>query len=309
MPFGVYGIFDAERELMEQMDKELKSQPYLSIVISASNAGYGGNFLDRLQRCVDDKSLFAQQFSSDSVELIVVEWNPPSQTERLVDAIRWPKNERMPTKIITVSKELHDRYYNPGNFSFLEYMAKNVGIRRASGQIVLATNADVIFSAGICSRLKTVVMSEFCFYRANRHDLDKEGRVYQILYANGCFKPGEQNLGVSRTGVPYRENMPHFNASGDFMMMHRENWMRLRGYPENTGYLITLDGEMVHIALTSGLSQVIVPEPIYHQWHEHSPVKPWYMPPAGWEDATPRGTINASEFWGLAQEELPTWQG
>jgi hypothetical protein len=283
----------------------VSKQPVLSIVVSASNADYGGKFLPRLQRMIDDKAAFATGFINDIVELIVVEWNPPIERPRLIDVIKWPPNLR--TKVITVPKELHESYYNPGKFSFLEYMAKNVGIRRARGVEILATNADIIFSAAMAKRLWLSRMSEFTFYRANRYDWDVNEKVYQILYANGCFTPGEAVTGRSKTGVPYRENMPHFNASGDFMMMTRTNWHKLRAYPENTGYMITLDGEMVHIALRSGLEQTILPEPIYHQYHDHSPVKPWYMPPQGWSDATPRGTMNATDNdWGLANEELET---
>lgn len=279
------------------------SDPYLSIVVSASNADYGGGFLNRFQNCVTDKSCFANAFLNGKAELIIVEWNPPPNRETLASAIKF--YDSLPTTIFTVSKELHDRYYNPGGFSFLEYMAKNVGIRRASGKYVLSTNADVLFSVEMCQRLAGDVLNGHEFYRANRYDYDRNGNVFQVNYAHGTFQPWEEHVGRSKTGVPYSQNMPHFNASGDFMMMSKENWMRLRAYPENTGYMITLDGEMVHIALTAGLKQVILPEPIYHQFHEHNPVKPWYMPPDGWSDATPRGRKNQTDYWGLADQLLP----
>jgi hypothetical protein len=279
----------------------------LSIVISASNADYGGKFLERLQLCVDDKAAFCR-LQNINTELIVVEWNPPQDRPALKDAIRWDVCP-MKVKIITVSESLHRAYYNPGNFSFLEYMAKNVGIRRASGKMVLSTNADVLFSPQMELCLAAAWFHENSFYRANRHDLDRNGQIFQINYANGTFGPNEYPVGNSKTGVPYRENMPHFNASGDFMLMSRAHWHHLRAYPENTGYMITLDGEMVHIALKSGLQQVILPEPIYHQYHEHNPIRPWYMPPQGWHDSTPRGEINKSENWGLGNLELPTWEG
>lgn len=276
---------------------------YLSIVVSASNADYGGDFLSRLQKFVDDKAAAIGTNKIDA-ELIVVEWNPPQDRQPLSTAINW--RSAVPTKVVIVSKELHDRYFNPGGFSFLEYMAKNVGIRRAKGDFILATNVDVILSMQMDGRLASHSFSGDEFYRANRHDWDRNGQVFQINYANGTFPPWENIEGKSKTGVPYRVNMPHFNASGDFMLMSKKNWMDLRGYPENTGYLITLDGEMVHIALTAGLKQVVLPEPIYHQFHEHSPVKPWYTNPLGWEDSTPRGTKNEKQDWGLGNVDLPT---
>lgn len=283
------------------------AENYLSIVIAANNADYGGQFIPRLQRCIDDKVDFVSKFGLPT-ELILVEWNSPLDRPPLSQALHFNANI-LPTKIYTVTKKIHDRYYNPGGFSFLEYMAKNVGIRRAKGQFVLSTNADIIFSYEMASRLASRTLSQNGkFYRANRYDWDKNGQVFQINYAHGTFPPWEQSEGKSKTGVPYRVNMPHFNASGDFMLMSKMNWMNLRGYPENTGYMITLDGEMVHIALTNGLEQEIFPEPIYHQFHEHNPVKPWYMPPDGWSDATPRGTKNALDDWGLAGETLTVFK-
>lgn len=63
-------------------------------------------------------------------------------------------------------------------------------------------------------------------------------------------------------------NELHFHAAGDFMLMSRNNFHRLRGYPEfptNT----FIDGYIVCIAKSSGLSQIILRDPIriYHQFH------------------------------------------
>jgi hypothetical protein len=258
-----------------------------------------------LAACVHDKATFCK-FRNLQVELIIVEWNPPADKPRLREAITWPRQENFSIKIITVPQAVHNKVYNPGKFSFLEYAAKNVGIRRARGEFILSTNADVLFSGSMSARLAKQDFSEGHFYRANRHDLDEYGRVFQINYANGTFPPYINVIGQSKTGVPYRDNMPHFNASGDFMMMSRDNWHRLRGYPENRGYLITLDGEMVYLALSNGLSQVILPEAIYHQYHHHGGAdqKPWYMPPQGWSDAKPRGKRNVHDDWGFALENL-----
>jgi hypothetical protein len=50
-------------------------------------------------------------------------------------------------------------------------IAKNVGIRRARGQFVLATNVDVIFSDELIEYLATTTLDERLFYRIDRYDV------------------------------------------------------------------------------------------------------------------------------------------
>lgn len=52
-----------------------------------------------------------------------------------------------------------------------EYIAKNVGIRRASGEYVLATNPDIIFSDQIIRYLAEVEPRPDSFYRVDRYDV------------------------------------------------------------------------------------------------------------------------------------------
>jgi len=51
-------------------------------------------------------------------------------------------------------------------------IAKNVGIRRARGRYVLATNVDVILSDELMRSLRPGRLDPQCLYRADRHDVD-----------------------------------------------------------------------------------------------------------------------------------------
>lgn len=59
----------------------------------------------------------------------------------------------------------------------------------------------------------------------------------------------------------------HCNVSGDFMLMHRDRWLALHGYPENTHIALHTDALFVVVAGTSGLRETIFKWPIYHQDH------------------------------------------
>jgi len=59
----------------------------------------------------------------------------------------------------------------------------------------------------------------------------------------------------------------HTNCSGDFMLLHRDQWHRLRGYPENTYLAMHTDSIFVLQAAHSGLKEFVFHQPVYHQDH------------------------------------------
>ena len=64
-------------------------------------------------------------------------------------------------------------------------IAKNVGIRRARGQFVLATNIDIIFSTELVEHLASRQLQPGVLYRVDRHDIQPEvpadGRLEEQL--------------------------------------------------------------------------------------------------------------------------------
>ena len=60
----------------------------------------------------------------------------------------------------------------------------------------------------------------------------------------------------------------HTHCSGDFMLMHKEHWLSLQGYPENTYITTHTDAIFTLMAASLGLKEIIIPFPIYHQDHQ-----------------------------------------
>jgi hypothetical protein len=175
-----------------------------------------------------------------------------------------------------------------------QFEAKNVGIRRAKGRYVLATNADVLFSEQLIAVLASGKLSPDCFYRATRFDINKEVPLEipveeQLqfcekhavrIYALGGTREVEKKAGFSQfignIVKRIREVPPwgvkdriHTNACGDFTLMAREHWHDLRGYPE-IGSHAYVDGLICYMAASRGLRQTIFPGPmrVYHQEHD-----------------------------------------
>jgi hypothetical protein len=59
----------------------------------------------------------------------------------------------------------------------------------------------------------------------------------------------------------------HCNASGDFLLMHRDAWHRLRGYREQAEIALHVDSLMVIQAAALGLGQRVLSAPILHKEH------------------------------------------
>jgi hypothetical protein len=153
-------------------------------------------------------------------------------------------------------------------------------------------------------------------------------------------EPSVRVLGLRRVGVgpslrrllrPLarpRVDFVHTNGCGDFTLMHRDHWFRLRGYPEWEAYSMNIDGFTCYAAHAAGLQEVVFREPkrIYHI--EHGLGSGWS--PEGekklYERITSRGItwiskeqvleharrmyergplICNDDGWGLGREKLP----
>jgi len=270
---------------------------YLSIVFVGSNAEYGGDFLGRMQNCVNNLFRLAEKYKLDS-DLTLVEWNPPPNRPRMAKAIDWSR-VTIPVKIITVPKETHESLPNPHGEKFFEYIAKNVGIRRAAGKFVLSTNPDNVYSEELIARLARHDLEEDCFYRVNRSDT-RDGKVIATHYSDKSIVNGKQvSWGASPDtdgtfDYPTLGRLPilHFNASGDFILMAKKRWEEIKGHPE-VPYSLTVDGQTLYLAARNSQKQVILSEPMYHADHSRSDK---FCPV--WDDRKPFGTKNEYN-WGL----------
>jgi hypothetical protein len=145
--------------------------PYLSVVVTTRNDDHGGDPLKRLRAFVNTFDAHCRLTGLDA-EVIVVEWNPPVDRARVQTLLRLPERHACVYRFIEVPRELHQRLRYADVLPLFQMIAKNVGIRRARGRFVLATNIDIIFSSELvaflgCRQLQTGVL-----YRVDRHDIE-----------------------------------------------------------------------------------------------------------------------------------------
>ncbi|KAF0119988.1 MAG: hypothetical protein FD151_1810 [bacterium] len=262
----------------------MTQQPKLSFVATSRNDNHGGGFLRRMQIFVD--GLLAQcERHKLKAELIVVEWNPPTDRPPLFEALKWPeKNEFCTVRFIEVPPEIHTRFKYAHKLPLYQMIAKNVGIRRAKGEFVLSTCADLLFSDDLIRFLAKENLKSDCLYRIDRCDVPEDvpleasideqldycqkniirvnsrEETYHLL--TGRYYASYGNPDIALTNL-------HFNACGDFTLMSKNDWHKLRGYPEFDMYSPHLDSLMLLIAYHAGIKQGILKYPmrLYHIEH------------------------------------------
>ncbi len=147
------------------------TKPILSIVATSRNDNHGGNALWRTQHFVNGLVAQAEKFQFP-IELVLVDWNPPEDRPNLYEALKWPeKSDYFSYRVVEVPKNVHDTFDHADKLPLFQYIAKNVGIRRAQGDFILSTNIDILFSDEIMAFMKERLVSG-SLYRVDRYDIE-----------------------------------------------------------------------------------------------------------------------------------------
>jgi hypothetical protein len=300
-------------------EPHLDQQIHLSVVATSRNDNHGGSLTHRMQHFVNG---FVAQCKRHGLraELILVEWNPPADRVSLAEELRWPADPGpCDIRIVTVPRDVHARFTHADKIPLYQMIAKNVGIRRARGTYVLATNIDILFSDAAIQYMRDQLMPDR-LYRAYRVDIPaavpETGSFSEVLQY--CSEQGFRIHGIASTAVrkgtkwhwrdllkidldarvvyllhllrrtlfpdaakgaadgaaklqPKRLFQPwaFTNACGDFTLLARADWFRLRGYLEKDVFSWHLDSLFVLQALGAGCRQTVLGRnaPVYHIEH------------------------------------------
>lgn len=279
---------------------------YISIVVTTRNDNHGGDLIERT-KCFTEGVYVQAEKHGLRVELIIVEWNPPTDRPLLKDVLpQPPKSSGVTLRYVIVPESIHRTYSFASRMPLFQMTAKNVGIRRATAPFVLCTNIDLLFSDELFYFIANATLKENVFYRANRFDvkndlLNIEGFENKLSFAkNNVLK----RLGKSRgheylVGFPgflfaFKNSMLLLNylikkalssiiskesfllrsldtfACGDFTLMARSNWIQIEGYPELDLYSIHIDSMGLIAATALGMEQEILPAEMcsFHIHHQ-----------------------------------------
>lgn len=149
--------------------------PYLSVVVASRNDDYGGRLEERFVTHITllFHELLVHCFTE--VEVIVVEWNPPTHSQALTRLVKDGLSRIPPgqcsslprLRVMRADPALHLELHGQkllGASPMSEYHAKNMGIRAARGSFVLVTNPDDVFSPELVAFLAGRSLREDTFY-------------------------------------------------------------------------------------------------------------------------------------------------
>ena len=256
----------------------------LSLVTSIGNDDYGSRIYRDVEPAVPTPEkkrtqfcLFTlrEAFKNIDYELIIVEWlgtpggEPPSEWEFL-------KDER--THIITVPYEFTQRICPERPFH--ETHAKNIGVRRARGEMILTMNNDCLW---LDEFPKEVLEYKHDILVADRptvyHTVMDCGLDYAALQKY-CLHP---------------ENQVHahdLNSNGDFTLMHRDTWFALQGLCTPAGDKLAGVDMFQVLRAEQHLRRIrlIYRHPIWHIRHAGAPLDSGY------------GQTVVTDNWGFLDE-------
>ncbi len=182
----------------------------ISIVVVGRNDNYGGDFSARLKTTIDwNLSRFPNS------ELIYIEWNPleDKASDTLWMAERYPN-----AKFFIVPNEVHKEIAGSVKFPILEYFAKNVGIRNATGEYIMLINADVLIGPDV----KIDALSKRNIYGTHYTNIKWDGRSITEEYLN------DKSIILASAAAPFTLE----SVVGNFILTHRDNWYNMTGYDE-----------------------------------------------------------------------------
>jgi hypothetical protein len=236
-----------------------ESAPYLTLVFTGRNDDFGGDFNGRFFRALEFNR---ELLTSAGVphEFVFVEWRPLGDRPYLATELAntfatWPVSD---LRCFVVDPAYHDALSLNPRVQFQEFLAKNVGIRRARGRYILTTNTDIYLSRGVLETLQSRALEPGILYRAERHDLKGHSDV--------SFLAWDVLEDARNWEVINRIKPPLFtNASGDFLLLDRDTTYRLRGFNEvYRNAKIHMDGNFCIKAYASGVRLVDIGAPVYH---------------------------------------------
>jgi hypothetical protein len=236
-------------------------RPYFTIVFSGRNDDFGGDFNERFFRALrfNHEKLAEAGVAHD---FVFVEWRPLEDRPYLATVI--VEQRLVPEHLLTsyvVDARYHDAFSLNPRLQFQEFIAKNVGVRRAAGQWILTTNTDIYLSRPILARLAAQTLEEGTLYRAERRDIKSRSDLSALDWS---LLEDERNCDVINRIRP-----PFFtNASGDFLLMDREAYHRVRGFNEVYRVAkIHIDSNLCFKAHSCGVRIVDIGAPVYHVGH------------------------------------------
>jgi len=253
----------------------------VSAVICGRNDNYGGHLNERATYSINS---MLETFD----EVVYVDWNTEDGKNILTDDL--DIKDRSKLKVITINpSKVKELTKGVKCQPMCEVLSRNIGIRRASGDIIVSTNIDIIAPTRgeldmSISDLKPMEMLTVTRKDVELDDLDKhfnntpfKNDMVPLIYGVDSIRVKLMSpfLQVDKELIEKFPEKDHHTISsiicgcGDFQMAHKETWYNIRGFEESMTKRQYSDTTIQYkLIMRGGKVKASNFPPIYHLEHE-----------------------------------------
>ena len=241
----------------------------LSAVVISRNDNYGGNLADRATYCLNS---LIDTFD----EVFYIDWNSP--THSLLYDIEDRLTKKGNLEHIVITPEVASMFTNndPHAQVCCETLARNIGIRRATGDYIVSTNIDVI--APKRDHLEKAIneLDKNTFYTISRRHVEwKDIEKFhggERKYSD--WKALRDHLIENSEERKYDEKVVDgddysiINCCGDFQLAHKDIWHEIKGFEEELIYVLYSDTNVQKKVIKHGFNLKAIYSPaLFHIFH------------------------------------------
>ena len=225
----------------------------ISAVIVSRNDNYGGH--------LNERAIYAINSAIDSYdEVFYIDWN--SETHSLLydieDNLQLKGNLKHIVITPTIASMLTN--YDPQAQKCCEVLARNIGIRRATGDYIVSTNIDIIQPKreDIINLIKE--KGDKSFTTVSRREVEwdyiKKFQGGDYNFNNwSAFRDDAYKTSVPRNKLESTtpgDEYSIINCCGDFQLASKEVWHKIKGFEEELIYPLYADTNVQKKAKISG---------------------------------------------------------
>jgi hypothetical protein len=269
-----------------------------SVILTSRNDNYGGNLHKRT-------TMALLSLIENHDEVIFVDWKTKNG-EGVISNIKHKLPQTGKLKYIQVPKEfLKEKYPEIADYSMIESIGRNIGLRRASHDYIISTNIDIVTTP-----IEDSILKEDVFYTVPRRDVDESFHLSFNDY-NSLYKSLWDNRDGYRAKERFKSETDKWsliNCCGDYQIGHKNIWNQMKGFEESILFGCGIDTNVMKKASLYSNIQVL-DHYIFHLNHGKSGDRDEdeSVPPMSDQNSIIRDFTNTSnpDDWGMYNENLP----
>jgi len=241
----------------------------ITAVIVSRNDNYGGHLNERATYCFNSA---IETYD----EIIYIDWNSP--THSLLYDIKNNINFKGNFKHMVITPEVASYLtkYDPDAQKCCEVPARNIGLRRATGDWVVSTNIDIIHPKREKLEQQIKSLDQNTFYTISRRDVNWD-TIKEFHSGEIKFQEWRSLRDYLYSGIEERyfeektisgDDYSLINCCGDFQIAPRYIWEEIKGMEEELIYSLYADTNVQKKAVMHGFKLKALYEPaLFHIEH------------------------------------------